>query len=291
MRARILVPLAALAMLAGACASVPGDAVATVNGQTVDYDRFERIVSAQAVNLGLMPRDAQVAQRAIDAGIIDRDALDQALISEFQKLEQGQDSPIAAGPPLEVPQEFVDELFAQQVGSEDELDAALADLGVASRRFREVFDRLVRFEARGLQVNRAQDRSFQTGFPLDRSQQLSGLQQAVIQQLVQAEITRQAVDELDLEVSDETVTQIKDQIAGQFADDAALQAALDDVGFTERDFEELIVRTQARQQALQRAEDPTAAQAFFEDLDVEVATRFGRWDEQQGTVVPPADEL
>lgn len=292
MRARILVPLAALAMLAGACASVPGDAVATVNGHEVDVDRFERIVSAQAANLGLMPRDAQVAQRAIDAGIIDRAALDQALISELQALDQGQQSRIAAGPPLDVPQEFVDELFEQQVADEEDLDAALSEIGVSSRRFREVFDRLVRFEARGLQVNRSQqDGSFQTGFPIDRSQQLAGLQQAVIQQLVQAEIARQAAVELDLEVSDETVSQIRDQIAGQFADDAALQAALEDFGFTKEDFQELIVRTQARQQALQQMQDPAQAQAFFEGLDVDVATRFGRWDEQQGTVVAPADEL
>lgn len=291
MRARILVPLAALAMLAGACSSVPADSVATVNGQAVDYDQFERIASAQAVNLGLRPRDAQVAQQAIDAGLIDREALDQALIGEFQKGEQGQESQIAIGPPLEVSQEFVDQQYQQQVGSEENLDATLSDLGISSRRFREVFDRLVRFEARGLQVNRAQDGSFQTGFAIDRSQQLAGLQQSIIQQLVQAEIVRQAVDELDVEVSEDTVSQIEEQIAGQFEDDAALQAALEDFGFTDTDFDELIVRTQARQQAIQRVEDPAQAQAFFENLHVDVAARFGRWDAQQGTVVPPADEL
>lgn len=291
MRARILVPLAALAMLAGACSSVPADSVATVNGQAVDYDQFERIVSAQAANLGLGARDAQVAEQAIDSGLIDRQELDQALVEEFQKGEQGQESQIAPGPPLEVSQQFVDQLYEQQVASQDDLDAALSDLGLSSRRFREVFDRLVHFEARGLQVNRAQDGSFQTGFPVDRSQQLAGLQQAIIQQLVQAEIARQAVDDLELEVSEDVVTQIEDQIAGQFEDDAALQAALEDFGFTDTDFDELIVRTQARQQAIQRVEDPAQAQAFFDDLDVDVAARFGRWDEQQGTVVPPADEL
>lgn len=290
-RARILVPLAALAMLAGACSSVPADSVATVNGQAVDYDRFERIVSAQAVNLGLPPRDAEVAQRVIEAGIVDRAALDQVLISEIEKLDRGEESAIAAGPPLEVPQEFVDQLYQQQVGSREDLDTALSDVGLSSRRFREVFDRLVRFEARGLQVNRGPDGSFQTGFPIDRSQQLADLQQAIIQQLVQAEIARQAVEELELEVSDETVTQIEDQIAGQFEDDAALRAALEDFGFTEEDFRELIVRTRARQQAIQQVEDPAQAQAFFENLDVRVAGRFGRWDEQQGTVVPPADDL
>lgn len=293
MRARLLVPLAALAMLAGACASVPGDAVATVNGQTVDQDRFERMVSARAANIGMMPRDAEVARRAIDAGIIDRQALDQALVGELEALGQGQPSELVAGPPLDVPQEFVDELFEQQVGDEQDLDAALDELGgVSPDRFREVFDRLVRFEARGLLTNQnPQDGSFTTGFPIDRSQQLAGLQQGVIQQLVQAEITRQVVEELDLEVSEDTVAQIEDQVVSQFADDDALQAALDDVGYTREDFQELFVRTQARQQALQQVQDPAPVQAFFEDLDVDVATRFGRWDEQQGTVVAPADEL
>lgn len=291
MRARILVSLAALAVLAGACSSVPADSVATVNGQSVDYDRFERIVSAQAVNLGLTPRDAELAQRVIDAGIIDRAALDQVLMGELEKLDRGEESQIVAGPPLEVPQEFVDQLYQQQVGTAEGLDSTLSDIGVAPRRFREVFDRFVRFEARGLQVNRAQDGSFQTGFSIDRSQQLAGLQQAIIQQLVQAEIARQAVEELDLEVSDETVTQIEDQIAGQFEDAAALDAALEDFGFTKEDFRELIVRTQARQQAIQRVEDPAQAQSFFENLDIQVAARFGRWDAQQGTVVPPTDDL
>lgn len=291
MRARILAPLAALAMLAGACASVPGDAVATVNGEPIAYEQFERIVAAQVVNAGLTGRDAQVAQQAIDAGILDRAAIDEALQAELRLLRDGEESALVAGPPLEVPQELVDELFEQQAASGDELEQQLSDLGLSLRRYREVFDRFVRFEVRGLQVNETPEGEFRTGFPIDRTQQVAGVQQSIIQQLVQAEIARQAVGELDLEVAEETISQIENAYLDSFQGEEALDAALDDAGYTRSDFDELIVGTQARQQTLQSVEDPAAAQAFFEGLDVDVATRFGRWDTQQGTVVAPASEL
>ncbi len=276
MRARLLALLAALAVLTGACASVPGDAVATVNGTTIDYGRFERIVAAQVSDLGLQARDAQVGQAAIEAGLIDRAALDTALVQELSAPPE--DSRIEPGPPLEVDPALLDELY-QSTTPDDPTDG-LQQLGLAERRFREVFDRLVHFEIRGLQLNQGQ-----TGFPIDRTAQVAGLQQSVIQQLVQAEIARQAVEQLDLEVDPEIVAQIEDQVRSRFPDDETLQAALEDAGYTKDDFDELFVLTQARQQAIQTVEDPAAAQAFFDGLDVEVATRFGTWDKQQGTVV------
>lgn len=291
MRARILASLAALAMLAGACATVPGDAVATVNGQPIDYDHFERIVAAQVVNAGLTARDAQVAQQAIDAGILDRAAIDEALQAELRLLREGGDSELVAGPPLEVPQEFIDDLFEQHTASGDELEQQLSDLGLSVRRYREVFERFVRFEVRGLQMSETAEGEFRTGFPIDRTQQVAAVQQSIIQQLVQAEIARQAVEELDLEVPEETISQIEGAYLDSFQTEEALDAALEDAGYTRDDFEELIVATQARQQALQSVDDPAAAQAFFNDLDVDVATRFGRWDTQQGTVVAPTSEL
>ena len=281
MRARLLALLAALAVLAGACATVPGDAVATVNGSEVAYERFERIVAAQASDLGLQPRDAQVAEAAIESGLIDRAALDQALL---QELQAGDGSRVRPGPPTEVDEAFVDELY--DTTTADDLASGLAELGVSERRFREVFERLVHFEVRGLLVNQGQ-----TGFPVDRSAQVLGLQQSVIQRLVQAEIARQAVEELGLEVDPEVVSQVEEQLRSGFPDDESLQAALDDLGYTREDFDELFVMTQARQQALQSVEDPTAAQAFFEGLDVEVADRFGSWDLQQGQVIPPSDPV
>ncbi len=282
MRARLLALLATLAVLAGACATVPGDAVATVNGAEIDIDRFERIVSAQVEDLGLDSRDARVVESAIEVGLIDRAALDQAILQELEKGPEA--ARIDPGPPLAVEDEFVDELF--DVATPDDLGPGLQQLGIAERRLREVFERFVSFEIRGLQINQGQ-----TGFPIDRRAQVEGLQQSVIQQLVQAEIARQAVEELDLQVDEEAVQQIEDQLRANFPDDETLQAALEDAGYTMEDFEELFVRTQARQQAIQRVEDPAAAQAFFEGLDVEVADRFGSWDLQQGQVVPATDPV
>lgn len=282
MRARLLALLAALAVLAGACASVPGDAVATVNGEPVPYDQFERIVSVQAEGLGLSARDATAVQAAFDSGLVDRQALDQALVQELQR---GDDSRITAGPPLEVEDDLLDELYVQQVDDAD-LESQLSELGLSERRFREVFDRLVRFEIRGLQVNQGQG-----GFPIDRTDQLAGLQQSIISQLVQAEIARQAIEELDVEVDQEAVEEIEEQYRTRFVDQETLEAALRDAGYTLDDFEELFVLTQARQQAIQRVEDPSTAQAFFEGLDVQVADRFGSWDVQQGQVLPPSDPV
>lgn len=281
MRARLLAALAALAVLAGACGTVPADAVATVNGAQVDYGRFERIVAAQAAGLGLERRDAQLAQDAIDAGLIDRAALDTALLEALGSEAGG----VSAGPPVVVEDAFMDQLFDRAVATDD-LAVALQELGVSERRFREVFERLVRFEVRGLSLNQGQ-----TGFPIDRSEQLVNLQQSVIQQLVQTEIFRQAVEELDMEVDDQVVAQVEDQLRAGFADEEALTAALEDLGYTMEDFREIFVLTQARQQALQQLEDPTAARTFFQTVDVDVAERFGSWDASQGQVVPPTDPV
>ena len=282
MRARLLALLAALAVLAGACATVPGDAVATVNGNEIDFERFERIVSAQVSDLGLASRDARVIESAIDVGLLDRSAVDQAI---RQELEKGPDAArIDPGPPVSIDEGFVSEVF--ELATPDELSDGLQQLGITERRLREAFERFVTFEFRGLQLNRGQG-----GFPIDRRAQVEGLQQSVIQQLVQAEIARQAVQELDLQVDEEVVQQVEDQLLANFPDQETLQAALEDAGYTKDDFQELFVMTQARQQAIQRVEDPSAAQAFFTDLDVEVADRFGSWDLQQGQVVPADDPV
>lgn len=278
MRVRLLALMAALAVLAGACGTVPGDAVATVNGSEVAYDRFERIVAAQAAGLGLDARDAQVAQQAIDAGVIDRAALDDALLEDLGRAEPN----VSVGPPVEVPDAFMDQLYDQAVSAED----VQQELGVGQRRLREVFERLVRHEVRGLALNQGQ-----TGFPIGRSAQLTSLQQSVIQQLVQAEIYRQAVEELDVEVDEQVVDQVDQQFRAQLGDDEALTAALEDAGYTREDYTEIFVMTQARQQALQGLEDPAAAQEYFADLDVEVAERFGSWDPAQGQVVAPSDPV
>src|SRR5690606_33960922 len=111
-RVRLPALLGALAVLVGACATVPGGAVATGNGRSVSYDRFERIVSTQAEGLGLSGRDAAVVQAAFDSGLVDRQSLDDALLQELQR---GEDSRIIPGPPLEVEDELVDELYEEQV--------------------------------------------------------------------------------------------------------------------------------------------------------------------------------
>lgn len=282
MRVRFLAVLASLAVLAGACGNVPDDAVATVNGEPVPYARFERIVAAQAEGAGLSGRDADVAQRALDAGVLDRAALDQALLDALQQ----EDGPIDPGPPLEVDQAFVDQLYQEQVASLEDPEQALSDLGVSEERLREVFDRLVRFEIRGLQLNQGQ-----TGFPIDRTDQLASLQQSIINQLVQAEIASQAVETLDLEVPEDAAANLEEQYLNQFGDEETLLAALEDAGYTRTDFEELFLDTQVNQQAIQTVEDPAEVQQFFDTLDVDVAPRFGTWNTQQGQLVAPSNPV
>jgi hypothetical protein len=281
-RVRFLAVLASLAVLAGACGNVPDDAVATVNGEAVPYARFERIVAAQAEGIGLSGRDAEVAQRAFDAGVLDRAALDQALLDALGQ----EDGPIDSGPPLEVEQAFIDQLYDDQIASLDDPQQALSGIGVSEDRLREVFDRLVRFEVRGLQLNQGQ-----TGFPIDRSDQLASLQQSIINQLVQAEIASQAVETLDLEVPEDAAATLEEQYLNQFGDEETLLAALEDAGYTRTDFEELFLGTQVNQQAIQTVEDPAEAQEFFDSLDVDVADRFGTWNTQQGQLVAPSNPV
>ena len=280
MRARLLAVLAALSVLAAACGVTPAGSVATVNGSQVDYDRFARIVAARLDASELAEADARTIQDAIDVGLLDRQALDQALLGDLQARQQGGEPRIDQGPPLQVPDDFVDELYqAQPASSADE--AELERIGTTPDEMRRVFGDFVPFEVRGLLRSQGQP-----GFPVDPAQQTLTQQQAVLSTLVQSEILAQAVDELDVAPSDEEVERAAEEIRASVPEDQ-FDEALTGLGYDQDDFRDLIVLPRARQQALQALEDPTEAQAFFDELDVDVADRFGRWDAEQGRLVAP----
>lgn len=284
MRVRFSVALAALAMFAAACANVPGGAVATVNGEPIDVDRFERIVSAQLATVGLADRDADLLDRAREVGLFDRELLDAALIAELGRTPD--ETRIGLDADTTIEPGFLDELFAAQLDASADPADAFRQLGVTEEAYRATFDRLVPFEARGLELNQNQ-----TGFPLGRRPQLPALQSNIIQQLVQAEIARQAAEALDLPLDEEALATAEQRIRDSFESDEALDRALADAGYTRDDLRELFVLTPARQEALQLTDDIAAAQAFFDALEVEVAERFGSWDIGQGRLLPPSDPL
>lgn len=279
MRARLLAVIAALAVSAGACGTVPSGAVAIVEGRQIPMERFERIVAAQSSQLGLRGRTADIAELAQEVGVLDRAALDAAITQEVQS---GPDGGRLAGAELpELPSDLVDDLLASQPVTEDGLDR----LGLSEERYREVFAEIAGAEVVGLLNNQ-----LQSGFPLDARQQIPQLQGSVIQQLVQAEIAEYVVEELDLEVPEEAVQNSEDQIRAQLPADRELEDLLAESGYDLEDFRQLFVLTPVRQEVIQTSDRSEEIRPLFEDLDVSVAERFGTWDQANGQLLPPTTQ-
>ncbi len=136
---------------------------------------------------------------------------------------------------------------------------------------------------------------FQTGgapFELEATGQVRTLQTQLLEQLINAEVTRVLFDELDLELDEATVDLQTDQLLAQFPTQDEALAVLALSGYTLDAFKELVVRTQLRSQQLQsvQAQDPAAAERVTEvvdGLDVAVAARFGDWNPQTRTIDVP----
>lgn len=277
MRARLLSAVAVLAVLAGACGTVPSSAVAIVEGREISMARFERIVAAQSAQLGLQGRDAEVAGVAVETGLLDRVVLDADLTAELNPADGSQTRIVPAELP-DLPAEVVDDLFANQPIS----DGLLEDVGISRDRYRDVFARIAGTEAAGL-INS----QFQPGFPLMAADQIPVVQTQVLSQLVQAEIQAFIVEEAGLEVDPAMIDQSREQLLGQLPPDLTLEEILEGSGYDERDFEELFVTAPVHRDIISMAtEQADVIGPLFENLDVNVARRFGRWDTANGQLVP-----
>lgn len=281
-RARVLAVVAALAVLASACGVVSASAAAVVGGTRVPMDQFSRLVAARIQGLGLEGRDLRLAEQGRELGLLSADRIRQGVGQALQNgdMEQG-DLP-------ELPEPVVDDLFTsaeQALG--DDYAPALQELGVDEQTWRDLYGRAAQRLVAGIIYFGQQQ---PPSIPLARTDYLREVQAATLTELVSAELTRQQFDALGLELDPEQVQQQEDAITSSFQNEEEFQAALSQPGRgypTEDDFRELILRTQTRRQVLQQPDNAEQAQQARQQIDVEVPSRFGTWNSEQGRVVAP----
>ena len=280
MRARVLAVVAALAVFASACGAVPAQAAAVVGDARVSMEQFSQLVAARVQGLGLEGRDLQLAREGRELGLLDparvREGVSQAL-SDGELSQQDLPS---------LPQPVADDLFAaarEALG--DDYAPALEELGVDEDTWRDVHARAAQRLVAGIIYFGQQQ---PPTIPLAHDDYVRQVQAATLSELVSAELTRQQFSALGLELDPGEVSSREEQIRSSFDSSEAFQAALEQPGRTyptEEDFQELIVRTQVRQEVLQQQDNAEEAARVRDEIDVQVASRFGTWDPQQGRVV------
>lgn len=282
MRARVLAVVAALAVLASACGTVSASAAAVVGGTRVSMDEFSRLVAARIEGLGLEGRDLQLAEQGRELGLLAPERVRQVVGQAIQDGDMSQqDLP-------ELPDPVVDELLTaarEAVGADYE--AGLEELGVTEDVWREVHARAAERLVAGILYFGQQP---PPTIPLDRDSYLREVQAATLSELVSAELTRQQFSALDLELDPEQVEQQRDAIMSSFQSEEEFEAVRLQPGRaypTTEDFEELILRTQVRQQTIQQEVDAQQAQQVRNAIEIDVASRFGTWNPEQGRVVAP----
>lgn len=281
-RARVLAAVAALAVLAGACGTVSTSAAAVVGDEQVSMEEFSRLVSARIDGLGLEGRELRLAEQGQELGLLAPDRIRQGV---SQALSEGD---IAQEDLPALPDGVVDQLFdAARQALGDDYEAALEELGISEDQWREVYALAAeRFVAGIIYFGQQQPPSI----PLDRDSYLRQVQADTLSELVSAELTRQQFEALDLALDPEEVESQREAIVSSFDSEEQFQSVREQPGRaypTMPDFDELIVRTQVRQQALQEEEIAQDASEIRGEIEVTVANRFGTWNAEQGRVVAP----
>lgn len=282
MRARVLAVVAALAVLASACGTVSASAAAVVGDTRVSLEEFSQLVAARVQGLGLEGRDLQLARQARELGLLDPARVRQGVsdaLSEGELTQQDLPS---------LPDPVTDDLFAaarEAMGGD--YQPALDELGVDEPTWRDVYGRAVQRLLAGIIYFGQQQ---PPTIPLARAEYVQQVQAATLSELVSAELARQQFSALGLELDPDEVSSREEQIRSSFDSEEAFRAALEQPGRTyptTEDFQELIVRTQVRQQVLQQQDNAEEAARVRDAIEVDVASRFGAWDPQQGRVVAP----
>lgn len=315
MRTVVLRPVLALLLAVGlaACGGVGGTVAASVDGQPVDRELFERMVRAQLSSQGVDPQSLEAEERAERVEPVQRQILT-ALI-QFEILEQ-----IADEHDVEVDQEQIDAAFDLQVEQFGGEDAYLDETGMTEEEFR---DKLVATQVRvdaliaqlteevgEEELREAYEEQVDTRFTT----------RAIRHILVDTEeeaqdVTEQLEDGADFgelagEVSQDPGSaphggEYDHQPRGQYVeefDQAVWDAEIGElVGPVETEFgfhvievleEERQSFEEARDELQQELTGGEAQETFqsmiesaFAEADVEVDSAYGRWDGEQGAVV------
>jgi parvulin-like peptidyl-prolyl isomerase len=236
-RIRLLVLAVVTAVIAAACggASLPSDVAATVNGDDIPLDLFERISAAKAEGLGLEGEDYDEVQAAVDAGLIDR----QALAGAIQQA--------APQAPSELTDDLVDaarETYVAAVG-EETIAAGRDELGLDDGAWQELFATAARAEFQALLANIGPQ------VPLERGDQVDAAQRQALSLLIQVAIVDQVFEEQDAELAEDAVQEQFDAELERAGGDAEqLAGQLAGTGLDVDDYRDIILTTIAKQNAI-----------------------------------------
>ena len=302
-----------LAALVAACGGVGGSVAASVNGEPIERDLFERMVRAQLASQGVDPQQLEAEERAERVMPVQQQLLT-ALI-QFEVLEQ-----LADEFEIEVAEEDVDEAFEQQVQQFGGEDAYLDETGMSEEEFR---DLLVATQVRvdGLIDHLTEDVG---------EQELRDAYEAQLDTRFATRAVRHILVDTE-EEADDVVEQLEDgadfgELAGEVSedpgsaphggeydhqprgqyveefDDAVWESEIGElVGPVETQFgfhvievtdEQIDEFEEVRDELEEELTGGEAQQTFqamveaaFAEAEVEVDSAYGRWDAAQGAVV------
>lgn len=302
-----------LAALLAACGGAGGQVAATVNGEEIDRELFERMVRAQLAAQGADPEELEAEERAERVNPVQRQLLT-ALI-QFELLEQ-----LADEFDVEVSEDAVDEAFEQQVQQFGGEDAYQDETGMTEQEFRDlVVATQVRVEA--LIDHLTEDvgeQELRDAYEAQRETRFEtrAVRHILVESEQEAEDVIEQLEEgadfadLAAEVSEDPGSaaqggeydhQPRGQYVGPF-DDAVWESEVGElVGPVETEFgfhvievtdEEVTEFEDARDELEEELTGGSAQQTFqamveaeFAEADVEVDSAYGRWDPTEGTVV------
>lgn len=302
-----------LAVLLAACGSVGGTVAASVNGEPIDRDLFERMVRAQLGAQGVDPQELEAEERAERVAPVQQQLLT-ALI-QFQVLEQ-----LAAEFDVELSDDELDAAFDEQVAQFGGEDAYLDETGMTEEEFR---DLLVATQVRvdGLIDHLTEDVGEQELRDAYEAQVESRFATRAVRHILvdteeeAQEVIEQLEDGADFgelagEVSQDPGSaphggEYDHQPRGQYVEEFEEAVWESDVGETvgpvETEFgfhvievtdEQVDEFDEVRDELEQELTGGEAQQTFqamvesaFAEADVEVDSAYGRWDATQGAVV------
>lgn len=320
MRTHVKTSIAVLlaALLVGACGRGPsGGAVATVDGEPIASDLFERLVTAQVNNPSSPIANAAPADRSAQIASLQRQVLTQLIRTAI--LERG-----AADFGVEVTEEEIDERFAQEEafsGDPDAFARRIAELGytqpdargvlrsvLAQEKFEAAFTGDIEITDADLRAYYEERKPFE--YELADARHILVETQAEADEILALLAGGADFAQLAQERSTDTVSAVQGGSLGRAPrgsyvtefDEAVWSADLGAVvgpvqtqfgfhiirvdEFVNRSFEEVreeietVLRGRAGQDQLN-----AYVQALFAEADVEVESRFGRWDPTTGQVV------
>ena len=233
---RFVVVAAVAALLATACGGSVGSSVAaTVDGEDIPLATVEDIVARKSEGLGLEGSDLRATEQAIEAGLIQRQALSGALQSSL-----AQEDPQLTDETLE----NTYTAYETAVGA-DTIEAGREELDLDEDEWRDLFDKVAQAELGVLLAG------IDPSVSLDRTEQVAAAQREVLTLLIQITAIEQVFEERGLELEEGATDELfEQQLTQAGTDEAGFAARLRGSGLTIEDYKSLIMTAFAQQDAI-----------------------------------------